>query len=156
MPQRAAPPIDVTQNVQDVSGTAQNGWTTITFSRALDTGDMADDFIFDGQSCAYFLYAWGGSVSANGNINYHINREISTVQYCFNSCNAANQTAQTSGPITRAVGFSFSIAITWNPLYSDTTSGAYLSLKNQVLQLVIIFCEIFTKKGKITMFVPPD
>jgi len=144
MPARSMPPMDASQDVSNVSGGVENGWTTVTFSRALNTGDAADDFVFDGQSCAYFLYAWGGSVNG-GTLLYHSSREFSTVQYCFNTCGAQiNVTTPmptmrpTAGPVTlsRRVGFSLRIASAWEPAYADVNSFEYFALKNDVIRLV--------------------
>ena len=63
-----------------------NGKVTATFTRALVTSDP-QDFDFDGVNCAYFLFAWGGSVNANGGLSKHnLQRSISSQKYCFNAC----------------------------------------------------------------------
>lgn len=147
------PSEDQVQNAVNVSGNVENGWTTVTFSRALDTGD-ASDFNFDGQACAFFLYAWGGDVT-NGQPTRHTNREFSSVQYCFTNCDvqASSTTTTTTTPLPpgnvvllRFVGFSFKLLDQWDEAYADTSSFEYFRLKNRVFSLVrkCILCNFST------------
>lgn len=134
MPAQSSPPLDDTQNVESVSGNVENGWTTITFSRALDTGD-SDDFKFDDESCAYFLYAWGGNFDANNAPTYHGNREVSTSKICLTSCSGVNPGAG-GVIITRSIDFQFRLNETWNADYGNVNSPAYVQLKYDILQMV--------------------
>lgn len=141
MPVKGQPPADQNQNVYNVSGHVENGWTIVRFSRALDTGDAADDFIFDGQQCAYFLYAWGGSVEVGDVITFHTNYEVSSEHYCFTACGVQTPLATTNLPpgtllFSRVVGFSFKLADDWKEEYGNTSSLEYLRLKNRVVSLV--------------------
>ena len=64
------PPRDPIQNIEDVSATFEDGFTTVRFSRQKDTGDVND---FSLSNCMHFLYAWGGGVTdiSTGQIEYH-------------------------------------------------------------------------------------
>lgn len=96
-----APPVaDTTQNVESISGSVANGRTTVTFTRARVTGDT-QDFDFNDGNCAHFLFAWGGSVQADGNILKHNDqRTVSSQKFCFTSCDVP-------GNINRFSCFSF-------------------------------------------------
>lgn len=153
MPLKGVPETDQVQNVYNVSGNVDNGWTMVTFSRPLDTGDATNDFIFDGQSCAYFLFAWRGGVDSNGLISFHTHFMASTMPYCFTNCNKPTTysettpmtTVTTAKPtlppgalvLTRVVRFSFKIIGEWKDEYANMNSLDYLLLKNRVVSLVI-------------------
>lgn len=155
MPFQGRPPVDEEQNIFNVSGSVDNGWTTVTFSRALDTGDSSNDFIFDGQMCAYFLYAWGGDVDTDGSISFHTDYEVSTVHFCFDNCysqlpaslaTGTTKTPTTTTPtrtlppfplfVVRVVGISFKLMDTWNEQYANSSTVEHLTLKNRVVSLV--------------------
>lgn len=139
MPAKLLPSEDETQNVHAVSGHVENGWTMVTFSRALDTGDAEDDFIFDGESCAYFLFAWG-SVQDNGQPFYHgDNKRSSSMRYCFNNCDMPMpMPTMGAGPVTiaRSVPFAFKTNDTWRPEYANMSSYEYFMLKDRIINLV--------------------
>ena len=83
------PAIDATQNVEGVSGNVVNGVTRVTFTRAIDTGDSNEDFIFSGTNCAYILFSWGGNVFEVNNeviLTRHIDEKVSDEKLCIPGC----------------------------------------------------------------------
>ena len=83
------PAIDATQNVEDVSGEVTNGVARVTFTRAIDTGDSKEDFIFSGTNCAYLLFSWGGNVIEISNeviLTRHIDEKVSDEKLCIPNC----------------------------------------------------------------------
>lgn len=55
------PRVDNSDDLLSTSVTRENGFTTISFIRALDTADRRDDISLSGDD-RHFVYAWGGSV----------------------------------------------------------------------------------------------
>ena len=83
------PEKDTTQNVEDVSGDVTNGITRVQFTRAIDTGDGKEDFIFNETNCAFVLFSWGGNVYESGNdviLAQHIDQKVSDEELCLQSC----------------------------------------------------------------------
>jgi len=84
--ERAEPPCDTIQNVDNSFASFEDGVTTVKFSRQKDTRDMNDISLND---CVYFLYAWGGAVTNinTGRIHYHgaTRRFISASLQCMPS-----------------------------------------------------------------------
>ena len=60
--ERARPPVDEEQNLQNTSVKIVDGRVTVSFIRKLVTGDDRD---LDLDQCRHFLYAWGGQVGNN-------------------------------------------------------------------------------------------
>ena len=60
--ERARPPVDEEQNLENTSVTRVDGRVTVCFIRKLVTGDDRD---LDLDQCQQFLYAWGGRVGNN-------------------------------------------------------------------------------------------
>ena len=54
------PPLDERQDISVLSVTTNDGYTTISFTRHVDTGDDEDDI--DLTMCRYILWAYGGMV----------------------------------------------------------------------------------------------
>lgn len=67
-----------------ISGQLINGVTTITFSRALDTGDPSD-LALSVTDCIYLLTARGPKTDDNS-FSHHEQRMYSANKYCFNNC----------------------------------------------------------------------
>ena len=64
------PRLDTIDNLMYTSVTRENGFTTISFVRALDTFDSVDDLSL--TTDRFFIYGWGGSVDyTTGNIGRH-------------------------------------------------------------------------------------
>ena len=83
---RAQPPRDVIQNVNDGSASFVDGITTVEFSRDKVTGDSEDDLSLN--VCRYLLYAWSGDANINtGVIQFHgtQNQGVSDTLLCFPS-----------------------------------------------------------------------
>ena len=85
---RAPPPLDERQDISSFSVTANDGYTTISFSRRVDTGDDEDDI--DLTMCRYILWAYGGMVDFDipAPSSRHSNRGVFSEQLCLPSSEA--------------------------------------------------------------------
>ena len=64
------PRVDEVSNIMSTSVTRENGFTTISFIRPLNTLDTTDDISLSENR--YFMYAWGGTFDyQTGNIGKH-------------------------------------------------------------------------------------
>ena len=54
---RARPPVDSQQDWNLVAGKEENGWTIMSFNRALQTGDTRDRDIVQVKTCATCITA---------------------------------------------------------------------------------------------------
>lgn len=73
--ERFLPSLDVTQNVNKVNHTINNGMISVVFTRPCTTGDTNQDIDISESECPFFIFAWGGGVnSTTGAISYHAHR----------------------------------------------------------------------------------
>ena len=85
--QRVRPTFDTQQNLANTAINIQNGRTTMSFRRALVTGDNNQDL--DLNQCVHLIYAWGGSVSNYNSpaiFGIHPNRGVFSTQLCLQNC----------------------------------------------------------------------
>ena len=83
-----APPLDPSQNLQNMSAWRENGITTLRFSRKRLTGDNRD-FQFSDTNCPYLIFPVMGGVfnAVNKRIRKHeITPIISDRRVCIRSC----------------------------------------------------------------------
>ena len=85
---RFLPTFDTQQNLLETEINIQDGRTTMSFRRALVTGDNNQDL--DLNQCVHLLRAWGGPVSSYNSpasFGYHgNNRGIFSTQLCLQDC----------------------------------------------------------------------
>jgi len=90
------PPIDTQQDLMSTSGSYQDGILTISFSRARQSTDLADDrYSFTDTECLYLLYA-DGPYSGNSTIGKHTYKSASSEKICIRSCSASVPDSTTS------------------------------------------------------------
>lgn len=86
---KVQPAIDDDQSqVQDVSGSIENGVLRVRFTRTVGTTDSMDLSLSQPR---YMLYAWG-QLAASGDISYHdVNKGISNDKILLTQCSETNQ-----------------------------------------------------------------
>ena len=78
--ERALPPLDESNDLMAFSATNENSYTTIRFTRLVDTGDRDD---IDLTECRYILWAFGGNFTASGPTSPHSDRGVFADQLCL-------------------------------------------------------------------------